>query len=57
MLKLWECFATYSDGGNNQNYYCLIYAECEDDAFRYLDDRGMDLGLLCLHKFVQRKDV
>ena len=57
MLKLYECFATYSDGCNIQNYGCLIYAECEDDAYRYLDERGMDLELLCLHKFVQRKDV
>lgn len=57
MLKLWECFATYSDGCNNQNYGCLIYAECEYDAYRYLNERGMDLGLLCTHKFVRRMGV
>lgn len=56
MLKLWNCFATYTNGCNKQYYACLIYAECADDAFRYLDDRGMDLCLICLDKFVQRVD-
>ena len=56
MLKLWQCFATYTDGCNKQYYGCLIYAECADDAFRYLDERGMDLCLICLDKSVQRVD-
>lgn len=56
MLKLWTCSATYSDGRNEQYYGCLIYAECADDAFRYLDERARDLGLFCLCKSVQRDD-
>lgn len=59
MLKLWMCSATYSDGRDGQYYQyygCLIYAECADDAFRYLDERARDLGLFCLCKSVQRHD-
>lgn len=56
MLKLWRSVAVYSDGHNKQYFGCLIYAECADDAFRYLDDRARDLGLFCLSKSVQRED-
>lgn len=57
MLKLWRCSAAYSDGRNKQYLGCFVYAECADDAFRYLDERGMDLGLFCLCKSVYRVDV
>lgn len=56
MLKLYKCCASYSDGRNKQHFGCLIYAECADDAFRYLDERARDLELFCLCKSVQRVD-
>lgn len=56
MLKLWIASATYSDGHNKEYYGCLVYGECADDAFRYLDDRARDLGLFCLCKSVQSQD-
>lgn len=46
MLKLWMCSATCSDGRNKEYFGCLIYAECADDAFRYLDEKSKGFGVV-----------